>query len=88
MTPLTNLNGCTLAKGTIGHNWAVVAQGKSKSAHRGMHASAEIMANTLLDLIEEPEKLAAAKAEFEKRIAENPPYHTLMESVKPTDYRQ
>ena len=87
MTPLTNLNGCTLAKGTIGHNWAVVAQGKSKSAHRGMHASAEIMANTLLDLIEEPEKLAAAKAEFEKRIAENPPYHTLMESVKPTDYR-
>ena len=85
--PLTNLFGCTLARGTVGHNWAVVAQGKSRSAHRGMHAAGSIMANTLLDLIEEPEKLAAAKAEFDKRIAENPPYRTLMESVKPTDYR-
>ncbi len=87
-TPLTNLFGCTLARGTIGHNWAVVAQGKSASAHRGMHAAAEIMANTLLDLIEEPDKLAAAKEEFDRRIAENPPYKTLMEGVKPTDYRQ
>ena len=88
VTPLTNLNGCTLARGTIGHNWAVVAQGKSASAHRGMHAAAEIMANTVLDLIEEPEKLAAARAEFDRRIAENPPYRTLMEGVKPTDFRQ
>ena len=88
ITPLSYFNGVTLARGTIGHNWAVVAQGKSPAAHRGMHASAEIMANTLLDLVENPEKLAAAKEEFARSISENPPYDTLMVNCSPEDYRQ
>ncbi len=88
ITPLSYFNGVTLARGTIGHNWAVVAQGKSPAAHRGMHAAAEVMANTILDLIENPEKLEQAKAEFERSIKENPPYDTLMVNVTPNDYRQ
>jgi hypothetical protein len=53
-----------------------------------MHAAAQIMANTLLDLVEEPEKLAQAKAEFAKSRKENPPYETLMVNCTPEDYRQ
>lgn len=88
VTPLVNFFGTTLAEGTIGHNWGTVAQGKSKSAKRGMHAAAKIMANSALDLFENPDLLAKAKAEFDEKIKKNPPYSTLMVNCKPTDYRQ
>ena len=87
VTPLAYFNGVTLARGTVGHNWAVVAQGKSSAAHKGMHASAEIMANTLLDLVEKPEKLEEAKAEFAQSVKDKP-YETLMVNCTPNDYRQ
>lgn len=84
--PLAHFFGVTLAEGTKPHNWGTVAQGKSAAAKRGMHASAKLMANLALDLIEDPGLLAKAKAEFEERIKENPPYSTLMKECSPEDY--
>ena len=84
--PLTHFFGVTLAEGTKPHNWGTVAQGKSDAAKRGMHASAKLMANLALDLIENPELLLRAKAEFEERIKNNPPYSSLMEGCSPQDY--
>ena len=81
--PLTHFFGVTLAEGTKPHNWGTVAQGKSDAAKRGMHASAKLMANLALDLIENPELLLRAKAEFEERIKNNPPYSSLMEGCSP-----
>ena len=88
VTPLVNLMGTTLAMGTVGHSWGTVAQGKSASAKRGMHASAEIMANSAIDLIENPELVAKAKEEFDEKIKNNPPYSTLMVNCSPEDFRQ
>ena len=86
VTPLSHFCGCTIAKGTIGHNWAVVAQGKSKSAKRGMHASAKVMANSVLDLMENPEIVDKAQAEF-KETMKDKQYKTIMENCTPS-FRQ
>ena len=86
--PLTHFFGCTLAQGTIGHNWMTVAQGKSSTAKKGMHAAAEIMANSAIDVLEKPELIAQAKEAFDKSIKNNPPYETLMVNCDPKDYRQ
>lgn len=88
VTPLCNFMGATLAAGTVGHSWGTVAQGKSRAAKRGMHASASIMANSVIDLLENPDVLEKAKEEFKDKIAKNPPYKTLMVNVSPKDYRQ
>lgn len=56
------------ALGTPGHSWQLVAQGKSSWAHKGMLLAAKVMAATGLDLILQPEQLAAAKAELKERL--------------------
>ncbi len=88
MTPLSHIFGVTLAQGTIGHNWMTVAQGKSSAAKKGMHAVAEIMANSAIDVMEDPELLKKAKEAFDESIKKNPPYETLMVNCSPKDYRQ
>ena len=85
ITPTSNFNGCTYAKGTIMHNWAAVAQGKSKSAKRGMHAAAKVLANSAVDLFENTELIDKARAEFNERM-KGKKYRTLMEKCTVEDY--
>jgi aminobenzoyl-glutamate utilization protein B len=58
----------TWAAGTPGHSWQVVTQGKSGLAHKGLLYAAKTMAGTAIDLIEDPELIAAAKAEMEETL--------------------
>ena len=68
VTPLVYLNVPTLANGTPGHNWCVTAQGKGPVAKKGMHIAARIMANTCIDLLDEPALIEKAKEEFIKNL--------------------
>ncbi|MBQ6059569.1 MAG: amidohydrolase [Clostridia bacterium] len=88
VTPLSHFFGVTLAQGTLGHSWMTVSQGKSSTAKKGMHAAAEVMANSAIDVIENPELIKKAKEAFKESLENNPPYETLMVNCDPKDYRQ
>jgi aminobenzoyl-glutamate utilization protein B len=51
---------------TPGHSWQVVAQGKESVAKKATLYAAKVMADAALEVMNDPEKLAAAKAELKK----------------------
>ena len=63
-TPTAQINTATWTSGIPGHSWQVVSMGKSTIAKKGMNLAAKVIAATAVDLFEDPELLAAAKAEF------------------------
>lgn len=62
----------TWAIGTPGHSWQVVTQGKAPLAHKGMLYAAKVLAGAAIDLINDPDKLAAAQAEWAAALADEP----------------
>jgi len=68
-TPTAQINAVTLASGTPGHSWQVVAQGKSGAAHKGMLYAAKVLAQTACELYEAPWLLAEARAEWQQKSA-------------------
>lgn len=63
--PTAQIRTATWAAGSGGHSWQIVAQGKGSQAHRGMLYAGKVMGHTALQLLENPEILQEAKAEFE-----------------------
>jgi aminobenzoyl-glutamate utilization protein B len=59
----------TVAIGTPFHTWQVVAQGKMPAAHKAMVQVAKAMAATGAAVLTDPALMAAAKADFQKRVA-------------------
>ena len=59
----------TAAMGTASHTWQMTAQGKTTLSHKGLLYAGKVLALTGAKLIEQPQRLAAAKEEF---IAQNP----------------
>jgi len=49
------------------HGWPVVAAGGMSIGHKGMVRAAKVLAATMVDLYEQPEALAAVKAEFKAK---------------------
>ena len=70
LTPTAQINVVTWPAEVPGHSWQVVSCGKSSIARKGMLCAAKVLAGTAIDLLTQPEALAAARAEFEKRSAE------------------
>jgi metal-dependent amidase/aminoacylase/carboxypeptidase family protein len=70
LTPTAQINVVTWPAEVPGHSWQVVSCGKSSIARKGMLCASKVMAGTAIDLIDRPEALAAARAEWEKRAAE------------------
>ncbi|MEN3930590.1 M20 family metallopeptidase [Microvirga sp. W0021] len=68
VVPTVQMRGATFAIGTPGHSWQLVAQGKLPAAHKGMEHAAKVMAATAVDLICNPEYIAQAKSDFDKRL--------------------
>lgn len=66
-TPTVQINTATWTSGIPGHSWQVVSMGKSTIAKKGMNLAAKVMAATAVDLFEDEELLAAAKAEFAEK---------------------
>ncbi len=61
VVPTGQFGVATLAAGTPGHAWQVVAQGKGSVAHKGMLAAAKVMAATACDFLTDPALVEAAK---------------------------
>jgi len=61
-------HAATWAAGTPGHNWQVVAQGKSAIAHKGMIASAKVLAVSAYELLISPETIKEAKKDWLEKL--------------------
>lgn len=68
MTPTAQIQTACWAPSTPGHSWQVVSQGKSSMAHKGMNYAARVMGRTIIDLMENPDKIAEARKEWETTL--------------------
>lgn len=66
--PTAQISAVTMAAGTPGHSWQLVAQGKSSIAHKGTLYAGKVLAGTAVDLIHHPEWIEAAKEELRDRL--------------------
>ncbi|NTH15596.1 M20 family metallopeptidase [Rhizobium rhizogenes] len=83
VVPTVQMRGATYAIGTPGHSWQLVAQGKLPAAHKGMEHAAKIMASTALDLILDPARIEAAKADHKARLEDSPFINPIPDDVEP-----
>jgi len=68
--PTSQIVATTCAGGTPEHTWQMVAQGKSGPAHKGLLYAAKVLAATVIDLLEQPDQVQAAKQEHAERVAQ------------------
>ena len=64
LTPTAQFTATTWVSGSPGHSWQNVSCGKHSIAHKGLLYAAKVLAATAADLMEQPDTLAAARAEF------------------------
>lgn len=69
LTPTSQVDIATWPAGVPHHSWQVVSCGKSGLAHKGMLMAGKVLAATAIDLMEKPDALQAAQAEFARRAA-------------------
>lgn len=70
LTPTAQFTAVTWPSGVPGHSWQIVAAGKASAAKKGMLLAAKVLAGAAADLMENPNLLEAARAEFEISTAE------------------
>ncbi len=63
-TPTAQMYSTCFIAGAPGHSWQNVSVGKTSIGHKGLIYAAKVIAASAIDLIESPELLAAARAEF------------------------
>src|SRR6187402_2267458 len=83
VVPTVQVHAPTVAIGTPFHTWQIVAQGKSPHAHKAMVQAAKAMAALGVQALGEPELIAAAKADLNRRTARTPYVSPLPENVAP-----
>ena len=83
VVPTVQVHAPTVAIGTPFHTWQVVAQGKSPRAHKAMVQAAKAMAGLGVRALTEPDLIAAAKADLNKRTTRTPYVSPLPDSVAP-----
>jgi aminobenzoyl-glutamate utilization protein B len=81
--PTVQARVATCAVGTPFHTWQLTAHGKTPIAHKGMVHAAKIMAGTARDLFLAPDRLAAARASHEERLAADPYDCPIPDDVSP-----
>jgi aminobenzoyl-glutamate utilization protein B len=75
--PTGGLRTACFAAESPGHSWQNVACIGSSIGEKGIMYAAQVLAVTALDLLEQPDRVAAAKADFNKRIQDRK-YTTLI----------
>ncbi len=76
------------AVGTPGHSWQMVAQGKSSMAKKGMQYAMDVLAKSAQKLIEHPELIAAAKAEFDEKMGGQPYQCPIPPEIQPNQNKR
>jgi aminobenzoyl-glutamate utilization protein B len=86
--PTTQFTAATWVPGTAAHSWQAVACDGMSIGIKGMMVAAKTMALTGVDLITNPEHIAKARAEFDRRM-QGVVYTTKVGDRKPPlDYRR
>lgn len=81
--PTAQFYSSTWVYGTPGHSWQATSQGKSDQAHQVTLFSGKVLAQAAIDIFSDPDILAQAKAEFDRREAEQPYVNPIPAGVKP-----
>ncbi len=81
VVPMGGLWVATFPSGTSLHSWQAVASGKSSFAYKGMVLAAKTLAQSSIDLIENPEQIKSIRKEWEVRRGEDFDYKPLMGDV-------
>ena len=89
VVPTAGLRTATWVPGTSSHSWQAIAAGGTSIGTKGMLVAAKTLANTAIDLFSDPAALAAATAEYRKRVGPNFVYVPLVGNrPPPLDYRK
>ncbi len=70
LTPTAEFTAATWSSGAPGHSWQIVSMGKTSMAHKGMLYAAKVLAGAAADLMEQPDRLQKARAEFQETAKE------------------
>ena len=81
--PTGQITAATMAAKTPGHSWQTVAQGTCGVAHKGMLYAAKVMAGAAIDLVNDPDAVAAAKEELAERLDHKPFVSPVPKDLKP-----
>jgi aminobenzoyl-glutamate utilization protein B len=88
VVPTTGFNTACWVPGTPGHSWQACAAGGTSIGKKGMQLAARVLAASAWDLYHSPETLAAAKAEFRRRLGDRKYESLMLPGQKPAlDYR-
>lgn len=83
VVPTGQINTVCHAIGTPGHSWQITAQGGMSIGHKGMLHAGKVLGAATIELLQKPELVAKARAEFEARIRETPYVCPIPAGVKP-----
>jgi aminobenzoyl-glutamate utilization protein B len=87
--PTAGFSTATWVPGTPAHSWQAVAAGGMSIGMKGMQNAAKVLALTAIELFQNPQHIAAAKAEFAERRGPDFVYQNLVGDRKPPlDYRK
>jgi aminobenzoyl-glutamate utilization protein B len=88
VVPTVGLRAATYAPGTPGHSWQAVACAGSTIGLKGMAVASRAMAGTMIDLFKQPDVIAKAKAELDKRRGADFKYSAMLGDRPPAlNYR-
>ncbi|MCC6703816.1 MAG: amidohydrolase [Thermomicrobiales bacterium] len=82
-TPTAQFTTTTFPLATPGHSWANTSTGGMSIGHKGMIHAAKVLSIVASDLIEQPDLLAAARAEFEESTRGRPYVCPIPADVQP-----
>ncbi len=88
IVPTAGFTTACWVPGTPGHSWQATAAGGTDIGRNGMQLAARVLAASAWDLFQDPKLIAAAKAEFQRRLSGRK-YESLLEPGQkpPLDYR-
>lgn len=88
-TPTVGVRTATWVPGTSAHSWQAVAASGHSIGHKGTQVGAKAMALMAVELYENPELRAAARAEFDAARGDDYEYKSLLgDRDPPLDYRR
>jgi aminobenzoyl-glutamate utilization protein B len=88
-TPTVGVRTATWVPGTSAHSWQAVAASGHSIGHKGAQVAAKSMALMAVELFQNPELRAAARAEFDAARGPNYEYKSLLgDRDAPLDYRK
>ena len=87
--PTGGLSAASWVPGTAPHSWQAVASGGTAIGAKGMRVAAEALAMTAVELLLDPDSIAAAREELERRRGADFRYSAMVgDRSPPLDYRR